>query len=111
MRSDLSHVMLRAFHSNKVANRQYVMGIFPDTFDNMPFESQDEHHELIVLDINCKENVQLLVNKVGICIKNTRALFVCVSFQSMFHMQTNFKWVFLNTGCNDQVIIFIFFIL
>lgn len=56
--------MLRAFHSNKVANRQYVMGIFPDNYENMPFGAQDEHHELIVLDLNCNENLERLVNQV-----------------------------------------------
>lgn len=56
--------MLRAFHSNKIASRQYVMGIFPDNFENMPFKAQDEHHELIVLDVNCNQNLEHLINEV-----------------------------------------------
>lgn len=56
--------MLRSFHSNKVANRQYVMGIFSDNFENMPFGAQDEHHELIVLDVNCNQNLGILINQV-----------------------------------------------
>lgn len=56
--------MLRAFHSNKVASRQYVMGVFPDSYDYLPFGAQDEHHELIVMDFNC-DSTPLLINQVS----------------------------------------------
>lgn len=63
---EFRYSMLRAFHSSKIGNRQYLMGIYDENYDYLPFQVQDEHHEMIVMDVNCIGNMYQLIEQASL---------------------------------------------
>lgn len=74
---------MSAFQSNAIAHRSYVIGVFPDDRDHFPFELIDEHHELILIDLSCRKNIEQLI------------------MQTRNKMKNHIKWVFMSSGVND----------
>lgn len=55
-----------AFHATSIGRRQYMLGIVPDEPDRFPYYAIEDHQEMIVVDLNCKDNLANLLNQVMI---------------------------------------------
>lgn len=47
-----------------MGRRQYMIGIVPDDPDRFPYYATEEHQEMIVIDLNCKDNLANVLNQV-----------------------------------------------
>lgn len=62
--SEFALSFVLAFHATSIGRRQYMLGIVPDDPEYFPYYATEEHQELIVVDLNCKDNLENLLNQV-----------------------------------------------
>lgn len=71
-----------------------------------PRNVQDEHHELILVDVGCETNsIRTIFNKVNI---KTFFLFNVISIYSLKspeQLKRNYKWVLVNTKVSEYKIV------
>lgn len=69
---------MRQFHTTQIGNRDYILGIVKDDFKYFPITVAEEHQEMIIIDLKCKENLLNLLNQV--CFHFFNPLFQIIKF-------------------------------
>lgn len=64
--TETSLLFANTFRGDELADRPKVLGIFADNIKHFPFHINDEHHEMIIIDVNCGEGLDAFIEQVNI---------------------------------------------
>lgn len=67
---EFAHSFALAFHAKGTDGvqhqRHYMLGIVAMDVNEFPYYAIEEHHEMILIDLDCRENLANLLNQVTI---------------------------------------------